>query len=100
MAGVQFPIGATVFTSPQHPDQFCGPSNLLSNGTGANFSGDKVAGREADHSPPASVQVHKMWTYKSTLPYAFMAWCLIKHMDNFTFFFQLVYVLLVGLFHL
>jgi hypothetical protein len=28
--------------------------------------------READHSPPASVEVKKMRTYISTPPYAFM----------------------------
>jgi hypothetical protein len=28
---------------------------------------------EADHSPPASAEVKKMWIYTSTPPYAFMA---------------------------
>jgi hypothetical protein len=28
--------------------------------------------READHSPPASAVVKKMWIYTSTTPYAFM----------------------------
>jgi hypothetical protein len=36
-----------------------------------------VPGREADHSPPASAEVKKMWLYTSTPPYAFMA-CLIS----------------------
>jgi hypothetical protein len=35
--------------------------------------GVKRAEREADHSPPASVEVKKMWIYTSTSPYAFMA---------------------------
>jgi hypothetical protein len=30
-------------------------------------------GREADHSPPTSAEVKKMWIYTSTLPYVFMA---------------------------
>jgi hypothetical protein len=30
-------------------------------------------GREADHSPAASAEVKKMWIYRSTPPYAFMA---------------------------
>jgi hypothetical protein len=34
--------------------------------------GVKRAGREADHSPPASAEVKKMWIYTSTPPYAFM----------------------------
>jgi hypothetical protein len=29
--------------------------------------------READHSPPASAEVKKMWIYISTPLYAFMA---------------------------
>jgi hypothetical protein len=37
------------------------------------FPGLKRPGREADHSPPASAEVKKMWIYTSTPPYAFMA---------------------------
>jgi hypothetical protein len=33
----------------------------------------KRQGGEAGHSPPASVEVKKMWIYTSTPPYAFMA---------------------------
>jgi hypothetical protein len=33
----------------------------------------KRQGREADHSPPTSTEVKKLWTYTSTLPYAFRA---------------------------
>jgi hypothetical protein len=33
---------------------------------------------ETDHSPPPSVDVKNAWSYTSILPYAFMAWCLIK----------------------
>jgi hypothetical protein len=36
------------------------------------FHGGKAAGREADHSPPASAGVKKMWIYTATPPYAFM----------------------------
>jgi hypothetical protein len=42
-------------------------------GTGSSFPRDKVAGGEADHSPPASAEVKKMWIYTSTPPYAFVA---------------------------
>jgi hypothetical protein len=35
--------------------------------------GVKLPGRGADHSPPTSVEVKKMWIYTSTLTYAFMA---------------------------
>jgi hypothetical protein len=36
--------------------------------------------READHSPASSAEVKE---------YAFMAWCLVKHGDNFTFTFYM-----------
>jgi hypothetical protein len=35
--------------------------------------GVKRPGREADHSPPASAEVKKMWINTSTPPYSFMA---------------------------
>jgi hypothetical protein len=40
---------------------------------GALSSEVKQPGREADHSPPASAKVKKLWIYTSTLPYTFMA---------------------------
>jgi hypothetical protein len=42
-------------------------------GTGGPFPGVKRQGREADHSPPTSAEVKKMWIYTSTPPYVFMA---------------------------
>jgi len=41
-------------------------------------------GREADHSPPSSSKIKKAWRYTSTLQEVLMAWCLVKHRDNFT----------------
>jgi hypothetical protein len=41
-------------------------------GTGPFSPGVKRPGREADHSSLISVEV-KMWIYRSTPPYAFMA---------------------------
>jgi hypothetical protein len=35
--------------------------------------GLKRQGREADHSPPTSAEVKKMWIYTSIPPYVFMA---------------------------
>jgi hypothetical protein len=40
---------------------------------GAFSPGVKRPGREANHSPPASAEVKKMWMYTPTPPYAFMA---------------------------
>jgi hypothetical protein len=49
-----------------------------------DFPGVKQPGREADHSPPSSVEVKNIWSYTSTQPYVFMAWYLVKRKD-FTF---------------
>jgi hypothetical protein len=48
-------------------------SRIFPVGTGGCFPGVKRAVREADHSPPTSAEVKKMWIYTSTPPYAFMA---------------------------
>jgi hypothetical protein len=39
---------------------------------------------EADHSLPYSAELKNAWSYTSTPQYVFMAWCLVKHRDNFT----------------
>jgi len=36
---------------------------------------------EADHSPTSNADVNNSRSYTSTLQYAFMAWCLVKHRD-------------------
>jgi hypothetical protein len=41
-------------------------------------------------TPPSSVEVNYALRYASFLPCAFMAWCLIKHMDNFAFTYAVV----------
>jgi hypothetical protein len=41
-------------------------------GTGALSPGVKGPELEADKSPPASVEVNKMWIYTSNPPYAFI----------------------------
>jgi hypothetical protein len=54
-------------------------------GTRYPFPGVKRPAREADHSPPSSAEVKNAWSYNSTPQYVFIAWCLVKHRDNFTF---------------
>jgi hypothetical protein len=50
--------------------------------------GVKRIGRETDHSPASSAEVKNAWSYTSTQPYVFMAWCLlvVKHRGDFTLF--------------
>jgi hypothetical protein len=52
---------------------------------GALSLGVKRPGGEADHSHPSSTEVKNEWSYTFTPQYVFMAWCLVKHRDNFTF---------------
>jgi hypothetical protein len=52
---------------------------------GALSLGVKRKWREANHSLPSSAEVKNAWSYTSTPQYVFMAWCLVKHRDNFTF---------------
>jgi hypothetical protein len=54
---------------------------------GALSLGVKRPGLEADHSSPSSADVKNAWSYTFTPQYVFMAWCLVKHGDNFTFTF-------------
>jgi hypothetical protein len=72
--GVWVPIGSRIFSSPRRPGRLWGPLNLLSNGYGGgvSFLEVKRPGREADHSPPTSAEVKKMWSYTSTPPYTFI----------------------------
>jgi hypothetical protein len=63
---------------------------------GALSLGVKRLGHEADHSPPSSAKVKNVWSYTSTPQYFFMAWCLVKHRDNFTFTFT--FYLLLSIF--
>jgi hypothetical protein len=66
----------------KHRDNFNFTFYLL---PGAPSLGVKRPWREADHSPPSNAEVKNAWSYTSTPQYVFMAWCLVKHGDNFTF---------------
>jgi hypothetical protein len=41
--------------------------------------------REDDHPSPSGTAIKNEWSYTSTPEYVSMAWCLVKHRDNFTF---------------
>jgi hypothetical protein len=71
---VRVPVGSRIFSSPRRTDRLWGSPNILSIGYRGAFSpGVKRPKREADHSPPASVEVKKMWIYTSTYSHIFMA---------------------------
>jgi hypothetical protein len=72
--GIRVSVRSRIFSSPRRPDRLWGPSNLLYNEYRGFFLwGVKRPGSEADHYPPASAEVKKIWIYTSTPPYAFMA---------------------------
>jgi hypothetical protein len=54
-------------------------------GTRGTFRGIKFLRREDYHSSPSFAEIKNAWSYTSISPYVYMAWCLIKHNDYFTF---------------
>jgi hypothetical protein len=82
------------FSLLQCPYRLCAHCFFYPVGTTDSFAGNKaiqwVPGikrprREADHSPLSSDEVKYAWNYTSISPSVFMAWCLIKYRDYFTF---------------
>jgi hypothetical protein len=51
-------------------------------GIGVLSPEEKQPYNEADHSPPTSAEVNKVWIYISTALYVFMEY---KHKDDFTY---------------
>jgi hypothetical protein len=47
--------------------------------------GVKWPGHEADHSPPSSAEVKECGALPPLPQFVFIAWCLAKPRDNFTF---------------
>jgi hypothetical protein len=84
MTGVRLPvrvdISFLVQTGPEaHPASY-------PEGTGSSFPALKRPGREADHTPQSTAEAKNEWSYTFTPKYAFMASCLVKHRDKFTFY--------------
>jgi len=67
---LRFLVGAKkrFFFLPLHPDPFNGCQGLLCQGV-------KQLEHKGDHSPPSRTKVKNAWSYNSTPPYVFMAWC-------------------------
>jgi hypothetical protein len=69
--GVRVPLGSRIFSTSFRP-AVGSTQPLIQWVSGAIYLGVKRSGREADHSPPTSAKVKKIWIYTSTPPYAFM----------------------------
>jgi hypothetical protein len=76
--GVKFPLHRVQIGSVALPASY-----LMS--TGDLSPRVKRTAREADHTAPSSAEIKHTWSYTSTPPYIFTAWCLLKHRDNFIF---------------
>jgi len=89
MTGVQFPAGAVILSLPHRVQTALRPTQHPIHWVpGALSLGIKRRpGREADLSLPSNAEVKNAWSYTSTPQYVFIAWCLVKHRDSFTFAF-------------
>jgi len=77
-----------IFSSPPRPDLlWCKPTLLISE---LLRLGVKKPGRETNHSFPSRSEVKNVCIYTCISPYEFMAWCSVKHRDNFTFTFTMM----------
>jgi hypothetical protein len=87
---VRVPVGSRTFSSSNRPDRLCGPHNLLPNGYRGlpppGGGGVKRPGREADHSPPTSAEVKKIWIWYISSPIRLHGVVLkfVEHRDNST----------------
>jgi hypothetical protein len=80
-------LGLEIFLFTTASRTALGPTQPPIQWVPAAFSlGVKRPGREVDHLPPSSAEVKNASSYTSTPQYVFMAWCLVKHRDNFTFY--------------
>jgi hypothetical protein len=88
--GVRSPAGAKYFLFSATHRPALGPNQppiqMLPRAPHAEV---KWQGHAADHSPWPGAEIKHTWSYSSTHPYSFMAWCLITSRDKFTFTFYL-----------
>jgi hypothetical protein len=84
------------FIYPQRPDRLWGPLSLLSNGFRGFFLGSKAAGSWSWPLTSVWCRGQEWRSYIFTPPYVSMLWCLIKHMDKFTFFTSMVYLTMIS----
>jgi len=61
--------------------------------SGAVTPGVKWSRHEAGYAPPSTAKVKNVWSYTSNVS---VAWCLVKHRDNFTFTFASIEILWIS----
>jgi hypothetical protein len=96
--GVRFPAGGKKEVIPLRRTGSGAHRNYYPMRSGGVFPRRvKTSGREADHSPPSSVEVKNPWSYTSTPPHVLIAWYLVKHRSNFTFLFLLLLFIITAI---
>jgi hypothetical protein len=89
MIGVRFPAGLGIFLFDTMSRPALGPTQPPNQWVPGDLSlVVKRPGREADHSPPSSSVIKGCVEIYLHSQYVFMAWCLVRHRDNFTFTFE------------
>jgi hypothetical protein len=67
-----------IFASSPLPDRLWSPASIVSSGYRSLFPGGKAVGTWSWPVTSDSADVNA-WSYTSTFPHVFMAWCFIKH---------------------
>jgi hypothetical protein len=91
--GVRFPAGAGNFSFRHRVHTGSRPTQPPIRWVQDALSlGVNRPGREADHSPASSAEVKECEELYLHPQYVFMAWCIVKHRDNFTFVYIYIYI--------
>jgi hypothetical protein len=94
---VRFPAGAGNSSLHYRVQTTLGPTQPpIQWVPGTLYLGVKRSGRGADHSPPPSAEIEECVELYLHSQYVFMAWCLVKHRDNFTFTFTWIHLAPLG----
>jgi hypothetical protein len=96
MIEVRFPAGAGNFSHRRHVKVGTGthPASYPM-GTRGSLPGGKAAVKLTTNLLLV-LRSKNVWSYTSAPQYAFMEWSLVKHRDNFTFYFHLYFWRLRG----
>jgi hypothetical protein len=95
MIGVRFPTGLGIFLLDTMSTPALGPNQLPIQLIPAAIPLQiKKPGRETHHSLPSSAEVKEFVGLYLYSHYVFMAWCLVKDRDSFTFIFYYYFLTL------
>jgi hypothetical protein len=85
MIRVRFPAGLGIFSTPCPYPLWASPSLLLNRYRGLFPWGQSGRGVKLTTHLHLISRSKDAWSYTYTSQYVFVAWCTVKHRDNFTF---------------